>query len=163
VSSAVVAVQGRLDLAVGNTRPFVNLNAAMALLNLDAFEVESLWVFNHLQFAFNIASQGAQTREVRIATQSIRAYLAGYRYDKKKPEPANALEIFLDSLWPQRRDTIRLSQFYRTINCAPKHALDLRREGHFGVPPAQTPLARKDSPYIIRHLAIQFLRTRRLP
>lgn len=169
--TSVTPVQRAFDLGLATGRPMFSFNAAMGLLDRDEKDVENLIEFGLLQFAFDISSPSADKKEIRILTESLRAYRRGDHLNKptgleSRDSEIPSLDSVLNSLWKHKRPKLRGSEVYRALNCSSKHFLDLGREGCFGQDielATKTASGQKISPFVSRAAVIDFLKSRRLP
>lgn len=73
--------QARLSLTVAQSTTLVTLDTARAVLGMDNDSVAALCESGSLQYAFDLRSNTADRREVRIWAESLDAYKRGIRLE----------------------------------------------------------------------------------
>ena len=73
--------QARLSLTVAQSTTLVTLDTARAVLGMDNDSVAALCESGSLQYAFDLRSNTADRREVRIWADSLDAYKRGIRLE----------------------------------------------------------------------------------
>ena len=134
--SVAAPLQRRFTFAdLGSCRPLLNVNAVMALLDLDEDAVLYLIEDGQLGFAFNIADAGAGARELRIWKGAL-ARMTMDQGSRSKEEPE--LDEVISAILPPALDlgprtlglgsgaTLRVEpDLTRAFNCSATHVNDL--------------------------------------
>jgi len=109
-------------------RPVVDLNGAMAILDLDALQVDDL-LSSGLLIAFNIAVEKLARRELRFLCASLDHY--------KKTSTAQGLEFetILKFLLPHDKPVLTNSEIQRSLNCGSHLIIDLVKAGELALAP----------------------------
>ena len=81
--------QHRLALTVAQSTTLVTVDTARAVLGMDNDSVTALCESGSIQYAFDLRSNTADRREVRIWAESLESYLRGIRIET---DDASALE-----------------------------------------------------------------------
>ncbi len=109
-----MTTQRQLPICIPAARPLVPLEAIMVLLDIDEDSVLGLIDAGELRWAWNIASSGADRREIRVLRDSLLSYCA------LSGQPADAA-----ALWPivfgHSRDVVRSTELQRLFSCSSSH------------------------------------------
>ena len=165
--------QFNFDLRISARRPLVPIEAVMVLADQDEDDVLNLVERGLIRYAWNIATPGAERREIRVWRDSLIEYLRngedansaiGDRRSaisgKEKP-----LRTIIESFLPKPSlinncKTIRGVEVARRLSCGPSHITNLLDAGQLRI---AFPAAIKVSPYIDHESLVEFLLARELP
>lgn len=139
-------------------RGTVDLYAARAVLDRDEDDILRLIEEGKIEWAWSVARDGTRSRCIRILRESLVDFIEGRKRER------NLQEVAL-LLFKHNRPTIRLSEFFRALNCSSHHALALMRLGAFGE--AGRKIAKitgqRYSPSVPREGVLRFLERNRMP
>ena len=166
-STSKPAVQFPL-ISVERTRALVSLETVMSVLvDFDEDQILSL-IFDHFNLgpAFNIASQNARNRELRVLMQYVKEFKlsGGQSKPKRMVSEAIWLPMILQTVSGLNNDKPFFSggEVQQLLNCKATHVINLLEEGSLALLP-NTPRWRPGkggSPVISRDSLVTFLKKR---
>ena len=137
-------------------RPLLPLAACAVLLGLPHWKIQRLVEDGRLQFAYNIATQGARTRALRISTNSVRNYLANS--GAPRSESSEDLTAELNRFFPALCLSYSAPAVEAVLSSSHQHVARLVRAGQLVM--AQPANAGRAA--ITRKSCVEFLRSRRI-
>ncbi len=115
-------LQLNLNIQLPVSRPLVPIEAAMVMLDRDEDQVLCLIEAGGLTYAWDIRSQNAERREVRIWRDCLLASING------SPQPEHPEDTVLNSLVPHTAE-IRSTQLRRIFTASQGHIQNLINQG----------------------------------
>lgn len=103
------------------SRPLVPMEALLTLLDRDEDQVLSEIERGGLGWAWDIRTQGAARREVRVWRDSVMEYMQGV-----PPRASGSALAVLDTFLPHR--DVRLTELQRWFSCSNTHVCNLLRD-----------------------------------
>lgn len=138
------------------------VEAAVVLLDRHEDQVFSMIEDGTLAWAWDIRSQTAERREVRIWRISLLECMAGLPTTGNIHLSARADEdTVLADLFPHSRAIVRSTELQRMFSCSGTHILDLVREGHL-VATNKYKTGPNNSAQITRESVLALLKSRRV-
>lgn len=163
----MTATQRQFDLRLSAARPLVPIEAVVVLADRDEDDILNLIELGLLPFAWNIASPGAERREIRIWHQCVVDYL---RSDYRKiTSGQTTLAAAIHAILPRptitpigrkRFETIRGTEVARRFCCSQWLVAHLITTGELQV--LDMAIGPKTSPYILHASVVDFLTRRSL-
>lgn len=127
------AVQAHFCLSDARFRPVVNLNGAMAMLDLSELEIDDL-LSEGLLVGFNVAVKKFALRELRFLCKSIEHFKnTGGDRPLDMPWP-KVLALML----PHTKPALSSQEIRRSLNCSPELVIDLIEAGELKLMPGTT-------------------------
>ena len=166
-------LQKRFSFAdVGTGRPLCDVKAAMFLLDRDEDGVLHLIEDGQLEFAFNVAMPGADARELRIWSGSIRKYVAAGIVNRlpadqvddsvrAKSSKISTVDQVVADILPGMGVEITAVALKRAFNCSSTHVHNLIGAGALEEI-AHADRKQTNTRWVARESAIRFLKTRRV-
>lgn len=111
-----------LPLQLPAARPLVPMEACMVLLDRNEDELLSLVETGDMAWAWDIRSEEATRREIRVWRGSLLAHM---RQEADEEDE----EIVLSSLLPHSRETIRSTELQRLFSASQTHIQNLINQG----------------------------------
>lgn len=167
MSAAAAPVQQAFDLRLPAGRPLVPIEAVMVLIDRDEDDILNLIETKILLPAFDIASTGAERREIRIHRAAILNYMKSDYATLLKTE--KSIEEIIRALLPKptilkigrhSHETIRGTELQRRFSCSQWLVGNLGLLKEIDLCPIQ--IGPKTSPYYQHESVIDFLVRREL-